>query len=203
MGFVYPSTASSEELRLLEPLSITQDSLHFNLIKVSRTAAAAYTAVSYTWGDGEASEQIYLNNQTVFHVRPNLWSCLYYLGQDAQRVGIKLWVDAICIDQSNPAERNFQVRRMDETYKRAAHVSVWLGLPSIPNHIHIPDHRKPVKTLEVDPFDWCDHLDENLANRPYWSRVWVIQECLLPENIVLYCGNTKMLWNYFRNTLCR
>jgi len=31
----------------------------------------------------------------------------------------------------------------------------------------------------------------------------VIQECLLPENIVLYCGNTKMLWNDFRNTLCR
>ncbi|KAM7215271.1 heterokaryon incompatibility domain containing protein [Rhypophila decipiens] len=201
MAFGYPSAVSSDELRLLEPVSITHNSLHFNLIEVPRRATPKYTAVSYTWGDGEASEIIYLNNQQ-FRVRVNLWSCLYYVGQHAHRVGIYLWVDAICIDQTSTAERNVQVRRMDDTYKRAAHVSVWLGLPSIPDHIRIPDQRKPIKTVDVDDFEWCDHL-KDLANRPYWSRMWVIQECLLPETIILFCGNTMMQWTDFRDILCR
>ncbi|KAM7191508.1 Heterokaryon incompatibility protein (HET) domain containing protein [Rhypophila sp. PSN 637] len=200
MTFAYPSAASSDELRLLEPVSITHSNLHFNFIKVPRLATPRYTAVSYTWGDGEASEIIYLNNRQ-FRVRVNLWSCLHYVGQHAKSIGVRLWVDAICIDQNNMAERNVQVRRMDETYKQAAHVSVWLGLPSIPDHIRIPDQRKPIKTADIEEFEWCDHL-EDLANRPYWSRIWVIQECLLPESIILFCGNTMMQWTDFQDILC-
>ncbi|KAK4206358.1 heterokaryon incompatibility protein-domain-containing protein [Rhypophila decipiens] len=202
MTFEYPSAASSDELRLLEPVSITHSSLHFNLIKVPRTASPKYTAVSYTWGDGEASEIIYLNNRQ-FRVRVNLWSCLHYVGQHAKSIGVRLWVDAICIDQNNTAERNSQVRRMDETYKQAAHVSVWLGLPIIPDFVYamVPDHMKPVRTYEDNGFTWYDHL-EDLANRPYWSRIWVIQEFLLCESIVFFCGNTMMDWIYFRAVLC-
>ncbi|KAK0631653.1 heterokaryon incompatibility protein-domain-containing protein [Immersiella caudata] len=200
MEFTYPSSASPEELRLLKPTAITRNSLHFTLLKVRRAATPTYAAVSYTWGNDEPSEFIYLDNQK-FYVRPNLWSCLYHLGQDAHHSRIKLWVDAICIDQTNNAERSSQVRRMDETYQRAAHVSVWLGLPKIPNHIIIPDHLQPVKTIEVDPFDWHDNL-EDLANRSYWSRVWVIQEFLLGQNILLHCGNSAIRWNDFQSMLC-
>ncbi|KAK1751136.1 heterokaryon incompatibility protein-domain-containing protein [Echria macrotheca] len=200
-SFAYPSSAGPEDLRLLIPLDISRAALRFFLVKVPRAGAPAYTAVSYTWGNDEASEVIYIDNQK-FHVRPNLWSCLYYIGQDALRLGTRLWVDAICIDQSSAAERNAQVRRMDETYRQAAHVSVWLGLPSIPDHIFVPKHLLPVRTLEVDPFDWFDHL-KDLANRPYWSRLWVIQEYLLGQDVLLYCGNTRMLGFDFQMLLCR
>lgn len=200
MNFVYPSSASAEDIRLLEPISITHSSLRFNLIKVRRAAAPAYTAVSYTWGNDEATEIIYLSGQK-FHVRPNLRSCLQYVGQDAQAQTIRIWVDAICIDQSSSDEKNSQVRRMDETYRSAAHVSVWLGLPKLPNHVIIPDHLQPVKTLEVGSFEWYADLDD-LANRPYWSRVWVIQEFLLGQNILLYCGRSKLLWADFQILLC-
>lgn len=196
MNSVYPSSASAKDLRLLDPISITHTSLHFNLIKVRRAAAPVYTAVSYTWGNDEATEIIHLNGRK-FHVRPNLWSCLYYIGQDAQNLGIKLWVDAICIDQSSSDEKNSQVCHMDETYRSATHVSVWLGLPKLPDHVVVPNHLQPVKTLEVGSFEWYADLND-LANRPYWSRVWVIQEFLLGQNSLLYCGNSKLLWADFQ-----
>ncbi|KAK4155843.1 heterokaryon incompatibility protein-domain-containing protein [Chaetomidium leptoderma] len=202
MDFTYPSTAGAEELRLLKPISITRHFLKFRIEKFSRTATPSYTAVSYTWGIGEASELIYLNGQT-FHVRLNLWSCLYYLGQVTNHAGwTHLWVDAICIDQSNDDERDAQVRRMDKTYGNAECVSVWLGLPKleVPDQIVFPRHRLPTKTLEVDAFDWCDHVGD-LANRSYWSRFWVVQEFLLGKNVMLYCGNAGMRWDDFRDIL--
>ncbi len=38
-----------------------------------------------------------------------------------------LWVDAICINQSDPDERGHQVRLMDRIYSEADCVSIWLG----------------------------------------------------------------------------
>ena len=38
-----------------------------------------------------------------------------------------IWIDAICIDQTNQRERNLQVNLMGEIYHRARAVVVWLG----------------------------------------------------------------------------
>lgn len=38
-----------------------------------------------------------------------------------------LWVDAICINQSNPDEKNHQVRQMYRIYSSASRVLIWLG----------------------------------------------------------------------------
>jgi hypothetical protein len=198
--FQYPSTAGPDDLRLLFPSAISPRVLHFTIVKAPRTAAPRYIAVSYTWGDTAASEFIFLNDQR-FPVRPNLWSALYYLGQHARRSGKYLWVDAICIDQNCAAERNAQARRMDDTYKRAAQVSVWLGLPSIQNYITIPDSLLPIKTVEISDFDWFENA-EDLSNRPYWSRVWVIQEFLLGQRVIMHSGNAEISSDDFQELLC-
>lgn len=205
MDFTYESTISGEELRLLTPTSLTRFALDFTVLTVPRRPSPQYTTVSYVWGKDEASELIYLNGQA-FRVRPNLWSCLYYLGLAADRAGTGggcryLWVDAICINQSDAAERNAQIRRMDQTYRRAAYVSVWLGLPTVPGPL-MPHCLESVKTIEVEPFQWVDCIAD-LANRPYWSRFWVIQEFLLGQDILLYCSNSRVDWESFRTILCR
>ncbi|PMD15827.1 hypothetical protein NA56DRAFT_556830, partial [Hyaloscypha hepaticicola] len=140
-----------------------------------------YTAISYTWGNEEATEVIYLDNRP-FHVRPNLWSCLYYMARAVENAAWDyVWADAICIDQTNDAERSSQVRLMDQTYRDAVCVSVWLGLITLPEYIgsYLPT-QVPIRTLESDGFDLQDSIVE-LSNRPYWSRVWVIQEFLLGQ----------------------
>jgi hypothetical protein len=202
MNFTYLSRLGPTELRLLQPVSANQHALHFRVLSVPRAAAPPYTAASYTWGDGEASEVIYLNGRA-FHVRRNLWSCLYYLSLGAQYAAWKyLWVDAICIDQTDDAERSAQVRLMDQTYRDAACVSVWLGLVTLPEEYRSgsPKHL-PIKTVEADGFDWTDSIAD-LANRPYWSRFWVIQEFLLGRNVEICCSDNRIDWLEFQTRLC-
>ena len=40
-----------------------------------------------------------------------------------------IWIDSICIDQTNEAEKAEQVQFMKSIYTKAIHVIVWLGLP--------------------------------------------------------------------------
>lgn len=201
MDFAYDSSLLSNELRLLQPLAVNDGILRFKTQRVQRATATPYTAVSYTWGGQDASEVIYLNNRR-FHVRPNLWSCLYYLACAARNAAWEyLWVDAICIDQTNAAERNSQVRLMDQTYRDAVCVSVWLGFVTLPEEImsYLPTNI-PTKTLESDGFNWTDSIVD-LSNRPYWSRVWVIQEFLLGRSVELYCSNNRIDWLEFQSIL--
>lgn len=203
MDFAYDSSLVSNELRLLQPVSINHSMLCFKTRRVQRASKIPYTAVSYTWGDEVASEVIYLDNRR-FLVRPNLWSCLYYLAKAAEKASWKyLWVDAICINQANDSERTSQVSLMDQTYRDAVCVSVWLGLVPMSEDIipYIPMHT-PIKTLESDGFDWTDSIVD-LSNHPYWSRVWVIQEFLLGRNVELYCSNNRIGWLDFQEILSR
>ncbi len=191
------------ELRLLKVDAHDSSLLRVKILTVKRNTEP-YIAVSYTWGDQDATETIYLDGQR-FRVRPNLWSCLYYIGQYAQ--GTCLWVDAICIDQSNDSEKSSQVRLMEQTYREAASVSVWLGLIPISEEM-LWRYRQPssqtsaIKMAESDPFDWMLAIPV-LANREYWSRFWVIQEFLLAQDVTLHCSNRAMNWLDFKGMLCR
>jgi len=203
MDFAYGSILASSELRLLQPLAVDNRVLRFKTRRVQRASKTPYTAISYTWGNEEATEVIYLDNRP-FHVRPNLWSCLYYMAQAVENAPWDyVWADAICINQTNDAERSSQVRLMDQMYRDAVCVSVWLGLVTLPEEIrsYLPT-KVPTMTLESDGFDWADSIVE-LSNRPYWSRVWVIQEFLLGKQVELYCSNSKVDWLYFQEMLAR
>ncbi|PQE32329.1 heterokaryon incompatibility -domain-containing protein [Rutstroemia sp. NJR-2017a WRK4] len=200
---IYQHSLNSNELRLLKPVDISHHSLHFQLSTFDRATVPPYTAVSYTWGTENASEIVNLNGYEI-PIRPNLWSCLYHLSRAKSQFGWEhLWVDAICINQSDDTEKGAQVRYMDRTYREASSVSVWLGLPTLPDHISLPQERTSttLKTLEVDSFDWWDSLPD-LVNRPYWSRCWVIQEFLLARNLRLYCGNSTMDFSDFQDLFC-
>jgi len=166
MKFTY-SSLGSNELRLLRTIPGADDrDLRFD---VPRDTAPLYTAVSYTWGDDKPTEVVHLNGQ-IFHIRLNLWSCLYYLNLYARHeVWKHIWVDAICINQANDSKRNAQVRLMDKTYSNAACVSVWLGLvPAAEKYMTI--WPEPINTFDDEGFDWAESI-VNLANRPYWSHV--------------------------------
>lgn len=39
-----------------------------------------------------------------------------------------MWIDAVCIDQTNLLERNHQVGMMGDVYRNAMQVRAWLGL---------------------------------------------------------------------------
>lgn len=84
-----------------------------------RFAWGDYVALSYTWGKEDATEEIIVNGVPV-KIRPNLESALRALRDKAPiRAGMKIWIDALCINQDDTDERNAQVPRMREIYQRA------------------------------------------------------------------------------------
>jgi hypothetical protein len=98
------------------------------LLEVSNIEnALPYEALSYVWGSGDAVYPVSCNNMTI-SIKRNLYQALCYLRFPSQPR--RLWVDAICIDQSNVSERSRQVAYMTKIYRQASTVLVWLGLKS-------------------------------------------------------------------------
>ncbi|KAH7205212.1 heterokaryon incompatibility protein-domain-containing protein [Fusarium oxysporum] len=83
-----------------------------------------YEALSYCWGSNLLTSTITVNEKVLF-ITENLAEALQHLrGMDEDRI---LWIDAICIDQSNIPERGHQVVCMSQIYNRADRVLIWLG----------------------------------------------------------------------------
>ncbi|KAK2046593.1 hypothetical protein LZ31DRAFT_564343 [Colletotrichum somersetense] len=96
-------------LLLLHPGS-GEDPFEAQLQIISVEDAPPYEALSYTWGKPTDESRDYI------------WLQGYPLPVR------RLWIDALCIDQSNLDERSRQVQHMRLVYKHAARVIVWLGL---------------------------------------------------------------------------
>ncbi len=89
-----------------------------------------YHRLSYAWKDiaidkNDEGEEILVNNDRMI-VGRNLAAALK-ARQCHEFCSVPLWVDAICINQDDTAERNAQILRMRDIYAQASLVTVWLG----------------------------------------------------------------------------
>ena len=107
------------------------------------------------------------------------------IGPDAGIWGVRfLWIDALCIDQSNVAERNHQVAMMSIIYAQASTVLVSLGADC---------------ALDLDGLDLKIARTYGTFNdftaffeSPYWHRLWTVQEFELARSVVLL-AETKLI----------
>ncbi|KAK5658431.1 hypothetical protein OQA88_1820 [Cercophora sp. LCS_1] len=90
-----------------------------------------YEALSYAWGTSDHQETAYIRTDDALspfsklQLRQNCASALRHLRyQDRERI---MWVDAICINQSDIHERNRQLALMKDVYGLAENVVIWLG----------------------------------------------------------------------------
>ena len=140
-----------------------------------------YEALSYTWGASAGRRTITLNDVAGVVVTDNLASALArFRLQDQTR---RLWVDALCINQSDNEERASQVSRMGAIYKAASRVLVWLGESS-----DTGDRDLDVASTSQDSSTEVIRKQQNRAlhrlhskGPPFWwQRTWVVQEFVLP-----------------------
>lgn len=83
-----------------------------------------YTALSYTWGPPDFSQRLVVNGFQC-SIAENLFR---YLQRRRQRLQtLALWVDAICINQHDNAEKSMQVASMLHIYQKAVSTDIWLG----------------------------------------------------------------------------
>lgn len=132
------STLKSGEIRLLSPQSDVSGKLTWELKlvpllsendKSKAVSPSDYDPLSYTWGKPEDQAFPIICNDQTLTVRKNLYDALPYLARRLERAGSRprqIWIDAVCINQSDVPEKVQQIGRMTEIYRLAREVVVWL-----------------------------------------------------------------------------
>ncbi|CAO2652851.1 Nn.00g022620.m01.CDS01 [Neocucurbitaria sp. VM-36] len=139
-----------------------------------------YTALSYMWGTSTPMHSFEIDGEKL-EIGQNLFDFLRTyetLGWVDDRLQY-LWIDQICINLSDLGERNCQVSIMNRIFKMAKRGVVWLGLDS--------DMVEAARQLR-DNERTGDWAIATILRNPYFSRVWIVQEVTLAENIRVVCG---------------
>lgn len=200
-------TSRTNQIRLLtlHPEDDDQHPVHCTIAHVDIASEPTYRALSYTWGDPSPTFDISING-LAYSVRANLHNFLQTWRRDEDLCKEYLWIDQICIDQSNDEERCEQVSKMDVVYTQAKSVVIWLG-PAYPGcdvvleNILVADDPSTVEGLDVwkhNPVPW-----QTFFELPYWCRLWVCQEILLARELLVCLGPHMRRWNVGSRTYRR
>jgi Heterokaryon incompatibility protein (HET) len=146
-----------------------------------------YTALSYVWGDSTVPHPISVNGM-LFPVTSNLYSALTHLRDE--QIQQTLWVDAICINQNDSEEKGHQVGQMIRVYEQADQVIAWLGESENDSDLAINYITSEAKDKYQAVYGH-QRIEDALIKfwcRPYWTRVWVVQELAMARQAVFRCG---------------
>ncbi|ETS77443.1 hypothetical protein PFICI_11317 [Pestalotiopsis fici W106-1] len=125
-----------KQIRLLTVLQTFDPSevVRGQLETVSLLEEPEYVALSYVWGDYDAEcvDRVVINGQ-VRDVTRNLASALWHFRGNHMNRGngkqLRIWVDALCINQRDLDERRHQVGMMGDVYSQATFVYSWVAGP--------------------------------------------------------------------------
>jgi hypothetical protein len=176
-----------KHIRLLTIKQI-DGAIHCSISIFKLRSAPQFRALSYTWGSATPTFSIFINDNcnsdaTVgrYQVRANLFAFLEKYTNREVRESIRyLWIDQICINQSDVNERNHQVRLMSNIYRSARVVTVWLGETTVPTYV-------PSDCL------WTLDMIAKTLYDPYFSRLWIVQEVLLAREADIVTCETDLL----------
>jgi hypothetical protein len=116
--FAYKALSEDKnEIRLLRiyKKKPTSDQIECDIFHVSLDSTPSYNALSYAWGHPlNPKVQISLSG-CAFMVRQNLWEALHQIRSESEE--LMIWIDAICINQSDLAERSEQVCKMKSIFE--------------------------------------------------------------------------------------
>lgn len=127
-------------------------------------------------------------------------------GRSSSKTRPLIWVDYLCIDQGHVNERNHQVNLMRVVYSKAKCVAVWLGMSADDSELVI-EYIKTYGSFLITSHWLTSALSmtrflthktnkeaaEALMKRPYWSRLWVVQEVMLAEQLLMCLGQESLM----------
>ncbi|CAG9975229.1 unnamed protein product [Clonostachys byssicola] len=199
MSGVYGDTLQSGHIRLLDVRTRGAGSKpefegSFRFISLSDRPLPDFTAVSYCWNDWSKFkeselERIQFPGYQSLSLSPTLWHLFNSLQQNSPNFTV--WIDFLCINQKNKDERESQVQQMNKVYSFAKNVLLWLGKrDSISEKAFhsMRNNRRDQSALNSIFL---------LLRRPWFQRVWVIQEITVSKKVQMCCGHDREDFDYF------
>lgn len=204
--------------RLLKLESCRGQRDYAQLISYELSRAPEYTAISYTWGSKELSHSLYLSDSSELLVPATVAQLLEDLSPGVGNGSLHLWIDFICINQSDNYEKDHQIPLMRQIYTNAAEVVCYLGraedakvafdfLPVVYNFFlqSSAAARAGVDPTLLNAFKEANNpfttnptasaaFQRLLANR-YWTRAWIIQEIISSKKVRLRYGDSFVDWD--------
>ena len=176
-----------------------------------------FEALSYVWGVSVKRYKVQVNEKP-FLITHNLFTALRELRlTERDRI---LWIDAMCIDQSNTVERGSQVQMMRDIYSKASRTIIWFGEATSTTPIvfrtifHISNAASHEKEKLLSSFRTQLHVKsiteelDAVLRHEWWQRVWVIQEAVVSQNVCVQRGSLNVTWRelsnfmFFSNIIC-
>ena len=168
-SYPYPSTESDEIMCTIDTFEADE--------------APSYVALSYTWGNPIPLHTIRLNGKH-FSIRENLFDFLNAFGaSEPGQQSHHLWIDQLCIDQSNNNERGHQVQMMGDIYRNAQFVISWLDRSCL-------EAFRDLASGHFDLYLYDQYVRAiTIFSNQYFSRLWVVQKVLLAKEVKFMCGD--------------
>ncbi|KAK0643775.1 heterokaryon incompatibility protein-domain-containing protein [Cercophora newfieldiana] len=107
------------------------------------------------------------------------------------------WIDAICINQDDPLERGHQVGMMRDIFSAANLVLAWLGDNADSGQPLAAFHAVVHGLEDIAIAPSAERQAEGilqLRDLPYWGRMWIKQEFILPRRLVIVWGQYGIWW---------
>jgi hypothetical protein len=183
----------------------------------------SYSAVSYAAGDHKVTEVISINNRD-FNAFRSLANALrrvqdfIYANHPSTGDVVYIWADQICINQSDPDERSYQVEHMRKIYETARNTIIYLGedtrngqgmkyLKSIIDYCrvyHNPWDDENWNKIMNRAAEWVlDHVKDprhtgdwaairEIFEAPWWRRGWICQEVIVSRDAIILYGDSAI-----------
>lgn len=199
MTFEYEALPDKSWIRLIKiQAKLQQGRIACSLQQFSSNTCPVYKALSYLWGDPTARHTIIVN-ETSRRIHQNLWQYLYQAW--LSREPAFLWIDSLCLDQSNHAEKNEQVPLMGDIFASAETVIAWIGCDEAGMEmLRFYSRRWSPKQVQQSFASLQVRTQATMAlfrlliTEVYWTRVWVIQEILCAKDCLVVCGTVSVQW---------
>lgn len=168
-----------------------------------------YTALSYVWGNPAFIKPMICNGKPFF-TTVNLDIALRSLRN--VDVAVILWIDQICINQADLEEKAQQVLFMSRIFDHAWSTLVWLGEEADNCSGALKTICAVNDSFQYTNEDWIPEPEDfermslpapgspkwselaKFLERPWFQRVWIIQEIVFSKDIQFLCGTNYISW---------
>ena len=209
-----PLGDESIRLLILRP-GETTDALQGLIIEVPFETSNPYRAISYVWGTEKRNRSL-TTPDGLIGLTASLCTALRCLRH--RQHAVTVWADAICINQEDLEEKAQQIHLLPEIFQKASCTFAFVGDDDRSSSAIVTLMQIRAKDLYgIDSQDWPEHLpripsswNERLMpsreeetwtaigeffDRPWFRRVWIIQEAVAAQTLQVVCGKWVINWN--------